>query len=204
MSGTPPAPGGIEFALLTGERLGRHLPALAALRIEVFRDFPYLYDGDAAYEEKYLRTYAEAPGSAIVGAFAGPDLVGAATAIPLRHEAAGIVRPFRERGMDIGRIFYFGESVLRKAWRGRGIGVAFFRHREAHARASGDYTHACFCGVIRPAGHPRRPPDHVPLDDFWRRRGFRPLEGAIGHIAWRDLDEEAETEKPMQFWIKTL
>eukprot|EP01031_Cornospumella_fuschlensis_P048144 gene48144-58971_t len=30
------------------------LPALARLRITVFRDFPYLYDGDPAYEAAYL------------------------------------------------------------------------------------------------------------------------------------------------------
>jgi hypothetical protein len=28
--------------------------------------------------------------------------------------------------------------------------------------------------------------------------------GLVGHIGWRDLDEERETKKPMQFWIKRL
>jgi hypothetical protein len=37
-------------------------------------------------------------------------------------------------GMDVGRVFYFGESMLLPRCRGRGIGHAFFGHREAHAR----------------------------------------------------------------------
>ena len=32
---------------------------VAALRIAVFRDWPYLYDGDADYEARYLDTYAQ-------------------------------------------------------------------------------------------------------------------------------------------------
>ena len=31
-----------------------HVDELAALRIRVFRDFPYLYDGDLDYERAYL------------------------------------------------------------------------------------------------------------------------------------------------------
>lgn len=195
---------GIRLVRLTGDDLVAHLPDLARLRIEVFRDFPYLYDGDLAYEETYLQTYVETPDSVIVGAFDGGELVGASTALPLAHETDNFIAPFRERGYDADKIFYFGESVLRKSYRGRGIGVAFFDHREYHARSFGSYTHASFCGVIRPDDHPRRPEGYQPLDAFWRKRGFAPLEGVIGKIAWKDLDEAEETEKPMRFWIKEL
>ena len=30
------------------------------------------------------------------------------------------------------------------------------------------------------------------------------FEGMVGSISWRDLDEPAETAKPMQFWVKAL
>ena len=52
--------------------------------------------------------------------------------------------------------------------------------------------------------HPRRPNGYVPLDTFWRKRGFAPVEGMVGSISWRDIDEPAETAKPMQFWVKAL
>lgn len=194
----------IRYELLSGEALERALPELARLRIEVFHDFPYLYDGSPDYEERYLRTYARTPGSVIVGAFDGDRLVGAATALPLAAEPEELRAPVARAGLDVSRVFYFGESVLQREWRGRGIGVAFFREREAWARAQGGYTHACFCAVVRAADDPRRPEGHVPLDAFWRKRGFEKLGGAVGSIAWRDLGEREETAKPMQFWVKRL
>jgi GNAT superfamily N-acetyltransferase len=197
-------PGPVRVERLEGERLRRLLPDLARLRIEVFRAYPYLYEGDQAYEERYLRTYAEAEDSVIVGAFDGDRVVGAATALPLRHEPDDLTRPFAERGYAVDEVFYFGESVLLDAYRGRGVGVAFFREREAAALAHPGIRWAAFCAVIRPDDHPRRPAGHVPLDAFWRKRGYERVEGMVGRIAWRDLDEAEETPKPMQFWIRRL
>lgn len=194
----------IRIERLEGDALRERLPELARLRIEVFRDFPYLYEGSEAYEQRYLQTYAANPRSIIVGAFDGPTLVGAATALPMAGEPPNVTEPLARAGYDIERLFYFGESVLRKAYRGHGIGLAFFQEREAHARSFGTYTHAVFCGVIRPPDHPRRPKDYVPLDAFWQRRGYRKLKGVTCTFSWRDLDETSDSAKPMQFWIKEL
>lgn len=194
----------VRLVRLTGDGLRVRLDGLADLRIRVFRAFPYLYAGSPDYEARYLKAYAEHEGSVVVGAFDGERLVGAATGMPLVHETDGLRRPFVERGFDPATIFYFGESVLLPEYRGTGIGVGFFREREAHARGLGGFTHAAFCGVVRPEDHPRRPEGYVPLDGFWRKRGYAKVEGLIGHISWQDLDEEGESEKPMQFWMKKL
>jgi hypothetical protein len=58
----------IETRRLTGEALAAALPDVARLRIAVFRAYPYLYDGDAAYEEAYLQTYRESENAILVGA----------------------------------------------------------------------------------------------------------------------------------------
>ena len=47
----------LRLERLSGDKLNQYIPELAELRIRVFRDFPYLYDGDLTYEEKYLQTY---------------------------------------------------------------------------------------------------------------------------------------------------
>lgn len=195
---------GIRLERLTGDRLRRMLPELARLRITVFRDFPYLYEGTLAYEERYLQAYAATADSVVVGAFAGERVVGAATGLPLAAEPEALTRPFAEHGYDVNEIFYFGESVLLRELRGQGVGVGFFTEREAHARELGRFRYMAFCAVVRAETHPRRPADYVPLDAFWRRRGFLPVPGLIGQMGWRDVDAAEESPKPMQFWIKAL
>lgn len=194
----------VRIERIPGPRLGERLRDVARLRIQVFRAFPYLYDGDLAYEEKYLETYLRSPQAVIVLALDGDRAVGASTAIPMHAESDEFRRPFEQHGYDIARVFYCGESVLQPAYRGRGIGVRFFGEREAHARALGGFTWSCFCAVERPADHPRRPPDYVPLDRFWRRRGYTPHPELRTRFGWKDLDQPQETEKKMVFWLKQL
>lgn len=189
---------------LTGATLEAAVPALARLRITVFRDWPYLYDGSLDYEQSYLRKLAEAPNAVVVAAFDGSKMIGAATAASLAGHASEFAEPLRVRGYDVDRIFYFGESVLLKAYRGHGLGHAFFDHREAHALKAGPYTHATFCGVVRPEDHPLKPNDYAPLDAFWRKRGYEKIDGLVGSFAWKDVDQPDETAKPMQYWMKAL
>ncbi len=192
----------IRIQRLSGEPLRQYIPDLARLRIEVFRDFPYLYDGDYAYEEKYLKTYIDCPDSVIVLAFAGDDIIGASTAIPMKYETDEVKKPFIEHDYNPDEIFYCGESVLDKRYRGLGIGVRFFEEREAHADDLGGFKHICFCCVERPADHPRRPKDYVPLDAFWNKRGYVKHPELTTTYSWKDLDEDKETAKPMTFWLK--
>jgi len=193
----------IEVATAVGSAILPHVPALARLRRIVFRDWPYLYDGDDAYEAEYIATYARCPQAALVIAWDGPIAVGVSSCLPLLEETANVVTPFRAAGLDPQRWFYFGESVLLREYRNAGVGVAFFERREAHARSLG-YRHAAFCAVQRPDSHPMHPPDAVPLDGFWRRRGFTPRSGLTCIMRWRDLGHSEETEHLMQFWTKDL
>ena len=171
-----------------GEALEQFIPELARLRIEVFRDFPYLYDGDFEYEKKYLQTYIDCTESVIVIAFDGDKVVGASTAIPMKHETEQLKKPFVENGYNLDDIFYCSESVLNKNYRGLGIGVRFFEQREAHAEDLGGFKHICFCCVERPADHPRRPANYVPLDQFWNKRGYVKHPELATTYTWKDLD----------------
>ncbi|WP_343081714.1 GNAT family N-acetyltransferase [Ostreiculturibacter nitratireducens] len=193
----------LEVLPLTGEALEAALDDVARLRIAVFRDWPYLYDGDLNYERRYLKTYRNSPQAIVVGAFDGARLVGAATGTPMEEHAEEFAAPFEATGLDLNGIFYCAESVLLPEYRGRGLGHAFFDAREAHARSLGR-RHSAFCSVIRPADHPARPKEYRPLDAFWEKRGYRKLTGVVAEYSWRDVGEDAETKKPLQFWIREL
>ncbi|MDH4442794.1 MAG: GNAT family N-acetyltransferase [Rhizobium sp.] len=180
-----------------------HFDDLARLRIAVFRDFPYLYDGDSDYERHYMETYARSEGSLFVLVFDGETIVGASTGTPMTAETDEVTAPFLAAGHDPAQFFYFGESVLLPAYRGQGIGVGFFDRREAQAKKLG-LRFAAFCAVERPLDHKRRPADYQPLDAFWAKRGYTRHPELHTTFSWRDLDEAAESPKPLTFWIRDL
>ena len=196
-------PKDIRIERFRGTELEHFIPELARLRIEVFRDFPYLYDGDYDYEKKYLQTYIDTPDSVIVLAFDGEIVVGASTAIPMQYETDQLKKPFLEQGYTLDEVFYCSESVLNKDYRGLGLGVQFFEQREAHAKELGGFKVTTFCCVDRPLDHPRRPANYVPLDLFWNKRGYVKHPELKTTYSWKDLDEIQETPKPMTFWLKS-
>jgi GNAT superfamily N-acetyltransferase len=193
----------VTVETLPTARIHAAIDALAALRIAVFREWPYLYDGDLDYERGYLAEFAAAPDAVLVIAREGDTIVGAATASPLAAQKEEFLSPFMAHGWDVGRTFYFGESVLLPGYRGQGIGHAFFDQREAGARAAGADI-ATFCAVQRPADHPLRPADYRALDAFWISRGYGRVQGLTTSFDWLDIGDAQETPHPMQFWARDL
>lgn len=188
---------------ITGSAITHWLEDIAALRIRVFRDFPYLYDGSFDYEREYLRTYTETETSICVLALDGERVVGASTGMAMADETEEFRRPLREAGRDTETIFYCAESILLPDYRGRGLYRSFFDAREAHARRL-DKRLSLFCAVQRPDNHPLRPAGYQSLDRTWRHFGYQPIAGVVARFPWKDIDQAEETEKSLLFYQKLL
>jgi GNAT superfamily N-acetyltransferase len=193
----------IQIRRVAGTDIHPYLDALAALRIAVFRDWPYLYDGDPGYERDYLDAYARSADSVFVLAFDDDAVIGASTGLPLADDSDEFRAPFEAQGMDTGGVFYFGESVLLPAYRGQGIGHAFFDHREAHARALGRFNLAAFCAVDRDADDPRRPAGHRGNEAFWAKRGYVRRPEMTMRLHWNEISH-GEIEHALTFWTRPL
>ncbi|MCP9754901.1 GNAT family N-acetyltransferase [Lacihabitans sp. CCS-44] len=187
-----------------GKEIETVISELAALRIEVFRDFPYLYEGSFEYEKEYLKTYINSERAFLFAVFDNEKMVGATTCIPLMDETAEVKEPFEDAGMKLDEVFYFGESILLKEYRGKGIGKLFFEERERHVAGFGNYTKTCFCAVDRLKNHPLRPESYVPMDEFWKSRGYKKSEVLKSMFSWKDINEPLETEKTMIYWLKKI
>ncbi len=194
----------IKIQSFTGTTYNQYITDLAALRIKVFREFPYLYEGSMAYEHQYLQAYSAATDAIVVIAFDGDRVIGASTGMPMEHETENVKQPWSDRGYSLQEIFYFGESVLLPEYRRQGIGVAFFHHREKWAASFDRFRFLTFCAVVRPDNHPLKPNNYKPLDTFWNNKGFTKTKDTVCLMKWQDIDKEVDTDKQLHFWVKQL
>jgi GNAT superfamily N-acetyltransferase len=194
----------VRMLTSVGEAVRPHLGALARLRIAVFRDYPYLYDGDAAYEQRYLEAYARSLRSVFVLALDGDEVVGCSTGIPLMDEVPAIQQPFVERGMALDDVFYFGESVLLPAYRGKGVGHRFFDAREQHARMLGGFRCTAFCAVERASNDSRKPAGYRSNDAFWSSRGYQRQDDMFCELDWTEIDAVEPSTHRLRFWLRPL
>ncbi|SKC17973.1 GNAT family N-acetyltransferase [Dyadobacter psychrophilus] len=194
----------LTFGAYQGVEIAAVVEALGALRIAVFHDYPYLYEGSLDYEKDYLQIYVQSERAFLFSVFDNGKMVGATTCIPLSDEAAEVRKPFEDAGFDISTIFYFGESILLPEYRGLGVGHRFFDEREAHARSFGNFKLSCFCSVERGDNHPGKPADYRPNDAFWLKRGYAKEPALQSIMEWPDIGETSSSPKQMIFWIKTL
>lgn len=191
----------ITERLLTGSSVAEHLDDLASLRLDIFREYPYLYRGRREDELAYLAGYGEKPQACVILAEDADAVIGAATGMPLAQEDAALRDPFAATPYRLEGIYYVGELLFRPAYRHAGLGQRLLARLENHIRTLGGFRQIVCATVERPADHPRRPADFIPIERFLARTGFARLEGITTQFAWREVDG-VKRDHPMQFWIK--
>lgn len=194
----------VNIVTLRGREILQKQDQIARLRIEVFREYPYLYDGSMSYEQTYLQTYADSQDSIAILLMDGDRVAGVSTGLPMEDETDEFKTPFLQNGWNPKEIFYCGESIMEKPCRGRGFYSSFIRGREEHARSLNRFRFICFCAVVRPDTHPLKPEHYQPLDPVWTRFGYKKQNRLTASYTWKDLNEKEETPKKMVFWVKQL
>ncbi|MFW5760928.1 MAG: GNAT family N-acetyltransferase [Cyclobacteriaceae bacterium] len=194
----------IEISKIKGDAIKNHLQALAELRIQVFKDFPYLYKGSTEYEIEYLKPYLKSPDAAFFIVKDKNRTVGASTCVPLLQEDKVFQKPFKDNNFEINAIMYFGESVLLPAYRGLGIGKEFFRLRESYANQFKHIRYCTFCAVERPSDHPLKPENYRMLNAFWLSMGYHQHPELFTYLSWQDIDQTNTSDKKMIFWLKQI
>lgn len=186
-----------------GTQINSYLEPLAKLRMEVFREWPYLYDGDIEYERNYLQQYAQSENSYTLLVFDCEDLVGATTAIALTDTFDDFKAPLKKLEIHAEDVLYFGESIILQPYRGKKLGHRFFEFRESFARKQNKQI-CFFCSVSRPFDHPLKPINYRPLHSFWRKMGYQQIDDLSVKFKWKDIDKKTEDDKTLSIWLKNL
>ena len=184
-----------------GKEIACVIEGLGELRMKVFYEFPYLYEGNMDYEKAYLSIYTKSKLGFAFLLYDNNELIGATTGLPLAEEGVEIKKPFLDAGIDINDVFYFGESILLQAYRGQGFGHLFFDEREAFARTN-KFPITAFCSVVRPENHALKPRDYRSNELFWKKRQYIRNSDLICKMSWLDRNQVLETEKELEFWLR--
>jgi steroid delta-isomerase-like uncharacterized protein len=191
----------MRLKVIRSSEAREYLQAIAWLRITVFQEWPYLYQGSLEYERTYLENYFRSQSGVVILAYDCDALAGVSTAVPLVDAAHEIRAPIQDAGLSASSIFYFGESLLLPKYRGQGLGKLFFDLREEWALRIPGISSTCFCSVVRNS-ESSDTQNHADPQPLWRSRGYAKASNIIGQFSWPDLGSEIETTKPMQFWLK--
>lgn len=193
----------VKITQLKGKQIKDYINELAKLRIETFKEYPYLYEGNLEYEQKYLSTYTNCDETLLILVQDGERVVGCSTAIPLEFESIECQQPFLDNNLNIKEYFYLGESVLLPQYRGQGIYRHFFEARENAAKEYGSKV-AAFCGVVREENDKRQPPNYEPLNKIWQHFGYQKSDSLVSEYSWKEVGAKEETKHDMIYWIKQL
>ena len=192
----------LEVSTYTGASARPFLRDIARLRMAVFREFPYLYEGSFDYEMEYLSNYYSSEKSLLITVKEETRIVGVSTALPLDDSDPEFQTPVSFAGIDPAKIFYFGESVLLPEYRGRGVGSRFFDLREDWATRWG-FPATAFCAVVRDPEHPQRPTDYRSLDSFWKSRGYNRRDDLQVKLPWKEPgDSNHLVDHDLVYWLR--
>lgn len=193
----------VEIVEFTDEKMREFLPSFTRLRIEIFSDYPYLYDGDEISERKYLEKFNEMENALALGVFDQSELVGEATAYPLIYEHESLSKSFLDHDRSLEDYFCIGEIILKKDYRSQGLGGRLCEKLEAFARSKG-FQSLCFFEIDRGPDDPKRPEGYRKLDTYWGGHGYQKHPELNGLVPYKEKGESEESPKKMVFWIKKL
>ncbi|NGX45983.1 MAG: hypothetical protein K940chlam2_01164 [Chlamydiae bacterium] len=193
----------MKLIVLKGKDILPYLDQVAQLRMGIYREWPYLYEGDLATEKNYLKVYAEAKDSLLVVATEGDQVIGIAIGLPLNESIEQIQDVFREKQVSMENCYYFADEVLIKEYRGQ-IGLTMNQKFEQAVGELKRYGEIYGFEIVREANDPRKPEGYRSLDPLWEKLGYGVIPGWEAHVEWLDVGDAEKTSHLMRFRKKSM
>lgn len=178
------------YTVFTDKNVRNVLSDISALRITVFRDFPFLYDSTVEEDFKFIKQYENQ--GIIITARDGKKVIGGATGLPLKNADSVLQKAVAAVESDWQTYFYHGELMVDKAYRRKGIGRQLWKRFIQEIPK--EYSKLCLCTVVRDKPHY--------LESFWREEGFKERHDIECTYSWKEIGSELEVSHTMRFWTK--
>lgn len=200
----------VDSTLITtyyGEQILEKLNEISQLCIDVYREWPYLYEGNLEEQKQYIiDQYVKKKGSIATLAFQNGKVIGVSLGTFLSQAPERYKNHFPS-DIDQSKIFYWGELIVNENYRHRGIGKELYTYMANCVIESHDFIAITFCTVERNSSFSLdylKPDDYVGLDGLWKQLGFTKKEDLSFKGRWKLVGQETDSDHPMIFWWKAL
>lgn len=198
----------MDINIYCGVKLKKYIDTVSMLRIKIFKEFPYLYEGELNYERSYLEGYCQDPYSMLAVALINGNVVGVSTGIPLLSSSTIISdakKVFSQKNVDINDYYYYGEVMILPEFRGQGIIKKLYSAQDELIKTWG-FNHVSILTVVRENNHPLKPRGYKSSDKMWRYLGFIRNNLTIQY-SWPTLQPDnsvKDTINTLEFWTKSF
>lgn len=193
--------------VLVNSELQKILPFIVEQRIALFREYPYLYEGNAKEENTYITWFSKLPHSAVAVAYLGKNPVGFITGTGFTgfsEHFEGSIDLFKRADLNPSAYYYIAEIVILPSYRGNHLSKRLFDALEAYAYKCG-YTASCFVTESHDV-HPLKPKNYRSLKPLWTGLGYAKSSLFI-HFSWLTIqpnNSAVQQEHKLDYWIKDL
>lgn len=185
----------IQIETYKGKEIGQKIEPTIQFINQIYRDPPFLYNGNDAEYRAYLMEYAHNDESYLNLIMNNDKIVGVALGIPLSHSRELYKQPFK----DVKGIYYIGEFGLNPSYRNKGYEDQLIKKLESEAKAKGYRTLAIW-------ELEKTPSANSPLLPFafWEKQGFKRHPEFSFNINWTNLGDTKESNHEATYWLKPL
>lgn len=193
----------LKIETYQGPEIAPYTQQIVKLVDTIYRQYPYLYNGDDAGYIDYLDSYARSKNAIICLVFDGNKIVGIAAGMPMTEAREIYWEPLKKHGYDLNTLFYQGEFGLLPAYHNQGVEEAMFHKVEEFVR-KGPYKSIAFWEVESSTSPSQRPENYLPSDPFWKRLGFIRYSELNFNMFWTNINEKKESPHLAVYWLKPL
>lgn len=198
----------VTIEIVTGRDIANYINAIADFRINIFKEYPYLYEGNIDAEYDYLKNYLTNNQSILVIAKSQKKIIGLATGVPVMSDfplLQGVRDEYLRRNIDPSLYYYYGEVIIDKNFRGKKIGSKLRQLMDEKIK-TWNFHNVCVFTVIREKEHALRPKNYIDMEKILEHLGFQ-RSGYEIHCKWPTIinkDKVEIIENTMELWEKRI
>jgi len=185
----------VEYQLVQGSDMEQYVNDMIRLRLTVFRESPYFYDGTEGEERAYLEQHLHSEKGLFLIAKTGDHVIGMLSGTPMK-DRDDYAYPYVKNAIPTDSIFCLGELVVEQSDHREQIGLNLYQLFEEHVRSLGSYDTISECVVLHPiAGEGK---------SILMQVGGSKCPNLVYHCFWKEIDQEVSTDHVMEYWSKQL